>query len=144
MQVFRVDIVRNLSKRKWQNIWGPNLVYQMWLFLCCFQKPYHIKISNCNLSYCWGDVQWWADGGGAGKVWACITWVWGGERVVKGTQRVSVIELLFFSHVLKFTWQGDINVNMFFRSGGSSSTAVASFPVPGSQALLGHFLLRLC
>lgn len=66
MQFFTVNGVRNLGKRKRQNTWAPNLVLPMWLFLlCCFQKLYHTKISNSNSSYCQGDVQRWADGGGA-------------------------------------------------------------------------------
>lgn len=104
----------------------------MWLFfLYCFQKPYHINISDCSSSDCWGDVQWWADGGGVAlaRVWACIAWVREGGRVVKGPRRTLSLNYCF-SHVLKFTCQGDINVNVLFRSAGRSSAAVASFPEP--------------
>lgn len=117
----------------------------MWLFfLCCFQNLNHIKSSNCDSSYCWGAVQWWADGGGVAltRAWGrCghASHKFGKEEEWWKAPRGAVSLNYCFSHVLKFTCQGDISVNVFFRSRESFSAAIASFPVPGSRPFWDAF-----
>lgn len=128
MQAFRVNVDGNLGRRKRQNILRPTLClpYVVVPLVCkqlfCFQKPYHIKISDCNSSYCHRDVQqlWWADGGGAGKgfvkMWAWVVWTQGGRRVVEGPRgQCHLITVPY-----RFWNSSTMEMLMWVRSSGTS------------------------
>lgn len=137
MQAFRVNVDGNLGRRKWQNVLRPTLclpnavVPLVCKQLFCFQKPYHIKMSNCNSSYCHRDVQqlWWADDGGTGKgfvkMWAWVVWTQGGRRVVEGPRG----QCHWITVPYRFWNSSTMEMLMWVRSSGTSL-------VP---ALLGFF-----